>query len=303
MPSGFDRESNPTMSRTPIKLDRLTPSHGIVALLMGLAAALVTGDVWRDIRFIASRDDEYSHIFLVPLVALWLVWVRRVRLRHCPVSGTLLGPLLAGVGWWTSQYGFNHGMQSLWHGGALLVVVGAVISVLGKHVLFRFFPAIVVLLFLVPFPGEQRQMIALPLQAWTAQISKVLLDVMRVETEISGNTLTINGVPVMIAEACNGMRLVFPLLLVAYAFAYGLPLRDGVRLLILAAAPLTALACNVLRTLPTVWLYGRNNELVARQFHDWSAWAMLPLAFLVLLGLLRVLRWAALPVERYTLAS
>lgn len=291
------------MARTPVKLDRLTPTHGLAALVMGVLAIVVTREVWSDIHFIASRDEEYSHVFLVPVVALWLVWVRRVRFRHCPVSGTLLGPLLAAAGWGISQHGFNHGMQSLWHGGALLVVLGAVLSVLGKHVLFRFFPALVVLVFLVPFPGEQRQMIALPLQAWTAQISKVLLDVMGVETEISGNTLTINGVPVMIAEACNGMRLVFPLLLVAYAFAYGLPLRNGVRLVVLAAAPLTALACNVLRTLPTIWLYGRNNELVARQFHDWSAWAMLPVAFLVLLGLLRVFRWAALPVERYTLAS
>lgn len=291
------------MPRTPIKFDRLTPTHGLAALLMGVVAIVVTREVWADIHFIASRDEEYSHVFLVPLVAVWLVWVRRVRFRHCPVSGTLLGPLLTAVGWAVSQHGFSHGMQSLWHGGALLVVIGAILSVLGKHVLFRFLPALVVLVFLVPFPGEQRQMIALPLQAWTAQISKVLLDLMRVETEISGNTLTINGVPVMIAEACNGMRLVFPLLLVAYAFAYGLPLRNGVRLVILAAAPLTALTCNVLRTLPTIWLYGRNNELVARQFHDWSAWAMLPLAFLVLLALLRLLRWAALPVERYTLAS
>jgi exosortase len=289
--------------RVPFKFDRLTRWHALAAGTMALLGIAVTFEAWRDIHFIASNDDEYSQIFLVPLVAAWLIWVRRMRLRHCPVRGTILGPVLAIAGAVIGSYGFNHGVQSFWHGGSLLVVLGCVVSVVGKTALIRFLPAVIVLVFLIPIPGDLRQRIAIPLQAYTAQIAKVVLDLARIETEVSGNTLIVNGVPVMIAEACNGMRLVMPLLLVAYAFAYGLPLRNGVRMAILLVSPLTALACNVARTLPTIWLYGRQDEVIARQFHDWSAWAMLPVAFLILMGVIRLFRWAALPVERYTLAS
>lgn len=291
------------MTRFSVRLDRLTLWHGVAALVMGALGVLATLDAWREIHFIASHDEEYSHIFLVPLVAAWLVWVRRMRFRHCPATATVLGPLLVAIGWLIGSYGFNHAVQSFWHAGAVLVVLGCMLSVLGKQALVRFLPAAVVLLFIIPVPGHIRQEIAYPLQTWTARIAKVLLDILGIETDVSGNTLVIGGVPVMIAEACNGMRLVFPLLLVAYAFAFGLPLRSGVRAVILLVAPLTALACNVMRTLPTIWLYGRHNEELARQFHDWSAWAMLPVAFLVLVGIIRLFRWAALPVERYTLAS
>ena len=37
------------------------------------------------------------------------------------------------------------------------------------------------------------------------------------------------------AEACNGMRMVFALVLVSYAFAYSMPLRNTVRILVLIA--------------------------------------------------------------------
>ena len=108
----------------------------------------------------------------------------------------------------------------------LLVVLGCMVAVLGKHLIFRFFPAVAVLMFLVPVPGELRQDIAVPLQNWTARISTAMFDTIGVATiERSGNMLVVNGVPVTIAEQCNGVRGIFALVLVSYAFGFGLPLR------------------------------------------------------------------------------
>jgi len=185
----------------------------------------------------------------------------------------------------------------------VLVVLGCVVTVLGKQLLFRFFPAVAVLVFLVPVPGMIRQRIAIPLQTWTAQISQVILEVIGVPVERSVNQLTVNGIPVNIIEACNGLRMVWPLILMSYAFSFGLPLRNSVRFLVLAASPLAAIFYNVVRILPTIWLYSYHTKKVADVFHDYSGWLMLPIAFLTLLGLIKTLRWAMLPVMRYTLAS
>src|SRR4051812_30735008 len=133
--------------------ERWTIWHAVGAALMAVLGVLVTYDAWADIYHIASVDEEYSHIFLVPIVALYLIWVRRVRFRFCAPTGTILGPLVAAIGWLISAYGFYHGIQSFWHGGAVLVVLGCILSVVGKSVVFRFFPAVAVLIFLVPFPG------------------------------------------------------------------------------------------------------------------------------------------------------
>jgi hypothetical protein len=51
-----------------------------------------------------------------------------------------------------------------------------------------------------------------------------------------------------------------------------------------------------------VLLYGYSGVEWGDWFHDWSGWLMLPIAFFLLMSVLRVLKWALLPVMRYNLA-
>jgi exosortase len=283
--------------------DRLTLGHVVLATLMGAIGVLATFDAWQDIYLIARNDEEYSHIFIVPLVAVFLVWVRRIRLRHCKPSGRIIGPFVVAVGWFFNSLGFYSGVQSFWHGGAVLVVVGCMLSVLGKNVIFRFFPAFAVLIFLVPAPARIRLAVAGPLQNWTASITQRLLEAGGVvNTEVNGNALTINGHAVLVAEACNGLRMVFSLIMVGFAFCFAMPLKNFVRVLILLASPLAAIFCNVVRVIPTIWMYGYEPDY-APTFHTYAGWAMLPLAFGMLYGLIKTLQWAMIPVNEYTLAS
>jgi exosortase len=239
-----------------------------------------------------------------------MVFVRRLRFRHCKPIATSLGVLVVAGGWAIHAFGYYNGYQTLWHAGAVVVMVGCILSILGKHALFRFFPALAVLVFMIPVPPHYRLKIAVPLQQWTAQISQIILEVFAVPVERSGSKLSINGVDVNIIEACNGLRMVFPLILISYAFSFGLPLRNSVRFLVLLASPLSAIFCNVVRIVPTVCLFGYfpkkagdPGPSIGEVFHDYSGWLMLPISFLILLGIIKVLRWAMLPVMKYTLAS
>lgn len=279
-----------------------TPWHAVAAVVMAAIGAIVTRTAWLDIISIAYADEESSHIVLVPFVAAWLFWARRLRVRLCRPSGQWIGPLVAGLGWFLYVWGFNSAQQAVWHAGALLVVIGCVLSVIGKEALARFLPCFAVLVFLIPVPGKIRHAIAGPLQEATAWLTQAIFETFGVAVARSGNVLNINGNMVAVAEACNGMRMVFALVLVSFAFAYSYPLRNGVRLLILLSSPLAALFCNVVRLIPTVWLYGFSTKSIADAFHDASGWFMLPIAFLLLLGIIRLLRWALVPVARFNLA-
>jgi exosortase len=263
---------------------------------------LSTWDAWVDIYHIAIKDEESSHIFLVPIVASWLVWVRRMRVIQCRPRGLYIGPILVAIGWASSAYGYIHAVQTLWHGGAVLIVVGSFLSLAGRDILFRFFPAFALLIFLVPVPGMLRQQIAIPLQTAMASFTQDIFQILGFTLERNGNLLSINGVDVAIAEACNGLRMVFALVLVSYAFAFATPLYTYARLLIIAASPLSAIVCNILRMIPTVWLYGNAPPSIADQFHDIAGWVMLVVAFLLLMGIIRLLRWALIPIAPYTLA-
>jgi exosortase/archaeosortase family protein len=96
--------------------------------------------------------------------------------------------------------------------------------------------------------------------------------------------------------------MVFALVLVSYTFAYGMPLREPVRWIVLACSPVAAIACNVVRLVATVWLYGYGSPELADKFHDVSGWLMLPFAFLLLMLVIKALRWALVPVGQFNLA-
>lgn len=279
-----------------------TPSHFIGAAALGTIGVFATRDAWLDILRVATTDEESSHILLVPIVAAWMAWIRRIRLRFCPPTGTWIGPPIALAGWAMSAWGYYGEVLAAWHAGAIAMVVGCILSVVGKNVLFRFMPSFVVLAFMVPVPGGLRQQVAVPLQTATAAVTQGIFEILGVAVQRSGNLLIINNVDVTVAEACNGMRMVFALILVSYAFAFSMPLRNSVRALVLLASPLAAIVCNVFRLLPTIWMYGYGSHTIAEGFHDLSGWLMLPVAFLLLLGIIRLLRWALIPVARYTLA-
>ena len=182
-------------------------------------------------------------------------------------------------------------------------MAGAVVSAGGKQLITRFLPAASAALFLIPVPQRIRAEMAIPLQTSTAWIVDGVLDTIGVESRLAGNTLIVNGRSITIAEACNGMPMVFGLLLVTWAFAFAWPMRNSVRWLLLLLSPVVTLGCNVLRTVPLVWTYGTRSREAADWLHTYSGWVMLPVAFVVLLLVIRVLRWLDVPVERYRLAS
>lgn len=274
-------------------------------LLVGLAALAVFAarDIWQNIFTVGFGDEEQSHILIAPVVVVWLAWLRRDRLRLTPHAPSIWGPLVIAGGYGLSVYGFSDGLDLFWHSGAILMLVGAVLTVTGPRVLWKFLPAVVALAFLLPIPGRLRRPIANTLQDASAQATEFLLDIFAVPVARSGNLLTINGYDVAVAEACNGMRMVAALALVSFAFVFSVPMRTSVRILILLISPLIALIVNVIRLIPTVLMYGYSSEDRAQLFHDISGWAMLVLAIGMLWSFLGLLRWLEVPINPIPLSK
>ena len=279
--------------------------HVLLILVLVAASIFATLTQWLDILNIAMKDEESSHIFLVIPIAVWLVWIRRIRFRRCPPRASWVGPLMIFAGFCLAKFSMSESVQfqAGLHGGAVLMLIGAITTVVGMQVIANFIPAVLLLGLLVPIPGNLRLAIAGPLQNATARVTTTVLETMGFYVERSGNLVNINDMPIAVAEACNGMRMVFALVLVSYAFAFTVPLRNSVRLMVLLLSPVAAIICNVFRLVPTVLLYGYAPTDIADSFHDIAGWLMLPVAFLMLVGTTRALRWALVPTYRFTLAT
>ena len=267
----------------------------ILGLLLGVGA-WIHRTALLDIWMIGAGRSEQSHILLAPFVSGWLFWLRRSRLRSVRVSPSLWGPVLIMLGWTASWVGIETDTIVIWHGSALVTLLGCVVTVTGLAPLKLFAPAVVALLFVIPMPGSIRGVIAVPLQAMATVVTQFLLELFGVPTTRLGNVLTINGEQIAVGEACNGMRMVFALGVTIYAFVFSVPLRPSMRVLLLAISPLLALACNVVRLIPTAVIFGYGTAEQSRVFHDASGWVMLPIALVMLIGVLRLTSWIDVPI-------
>lgn len=256
----------------------------------------------KDILQIGLHSEEQSHILLVPFIALWLLWLRRSRIRSIWLAPSLLGPVIIAAGWIISWLGVQYDVQIAWHGGALITLMGCVVSMTGLSPVRKFLPVFIVLFFMIPVPGTIRLAIALPLQSLATSVTQMMLEVMGVPATRLGHVLLIHGEQVNVGEACNGMRMVFALGLIVFAFAFSMPLRQSVRGVMLVLSPLAALVSNVIRLIPTTIFFGYGTVEHAQMFHDISGWVMLPVALMMMVGVLKMIRWIELPVMSFRLA-
>ncbi|MEQ9094677.1 MAG: exosortase/archaeosortase family protein [Phycisphaerales bacterium] len=267
-----------------------------LVVLLGLAVVAALPS-WHNVLDLALRSDEYSHMLLVLPVFGLLLWQRRSRLAAVAPNYSLWGAVLAVAGVAMDFIGFASQIDAIKDLGMVVMLVAAVVAVAGWRWPLAALPAFGVLLFLVPVPGRLRQQIAKPLQEVSASITEWILGLLGQPVVRWGNVLEINGIEVAVAEACNGMRMVVALALVAYAFAFSMPLRPWARVVILVASPLIAVLANVLRLGPTVLSYGYLDLELADFVHDVSGWLVLVVALGVLWGSVALARWLELPIE------
>jgi exosortase/archaeosortase family protein len=97
--------------------------------------------------------------------------------------------------------------------------------------------------------------------------------------------------------------MVFALALVVFAFVFSVPFRPWTRVILIALSPVVALVCNVVRLVPTALVYGFSDPDTAEQVHDVAGWLMLPLSLVLLLGVVRLLRWLDFPVFRWRMLA
>jgi len=274
---------------------RVAAGAGIAAL-----SVIAMRSAWLDIAQIAWVDEESNQVLLAVPVMIWLFVMRKHLILRVPPETSLYGPVLMAIGALVCYYGYTQATQVFWHAGAVAMLLGSVWTVFGTAVIRSMLPIIGVMLFLVPVPAAIRLQFARPLQEFTAEAAHVVLIAIGQDSRQAGMMIYIDGKQaVRIDEACNGMRMLFSLLLVCYAYAMVNPLRAWVRILIIGLSPVMALLANVLRVVPTALVYAKNSSKnMGDFFHSVDGWLMTILAFLLLMGLIRLLEWAQIPVRQ-----
>ncbi len=216
-------------------------------------ALLLAGSLpifWIGIQSLARAwsTAEYSHGPLIPLISLYL-FLRELRRMPPPdpvatdrwpgVLVVIFALLLAAVGNLTRIPDIVTYAMIVWVGGVVLTVFG---WNRGRHHQL----GVVHLVFMLPLPQFLYWKLTIFLQGISSELGVWFVAMAGVPVFLEGNVIDLGVIKLQVAEACSGLRYLFPILSFSYLFAilYRGPLWHKIVLLI-SAAPLTVFMNSV----------------------------------------------------------
>lgn len=292
-----------TVSRTeaaPKRRRQVIFAVAAVALALGVYAPILyyMGLHWYQV-------EDYSHGFLVAPLALYFAWERQPQLRRAPIEPSWWGVAPLALSTVTLVIG-RLGVELMnMRVSFVLLLIGLVLLLLGRHV-FRILAFPLFFLFLmVPLPQSLVNVVAFPLQLTAADWAVQLLYHLEIPALREGNIIHLPNTTLFVAEACSGLRSLMALITLGVVFAYFFRKSWGERTIIVLSAIPIAIVVNALRVALTGILTYRFGQTAAEgMVHEFQGLTTFGAAFILLLAeawLLRKLwpdRWRPQPPRR-----
>lgn len=236
-------------------------------------------------------DENYSHGFLVPIIAGYFLWQRWPDLKDRLVKpdGMGLVVILWGVmqllvSWLGTEY-FT--MRS----SLVVLLIGMTLFWFGREVLKGMALPLGYLIFMVPIPYIVYDMLAFPLKLFVTKVSVAFLKLVGVVVMREGNIIMFPTTTLEVADACSGIRSLISLLAIAAAYSFLMKTTSVRRWIIIFSAIPIAVATNSLRVIVTgVLAQWWGAKAAEGFFHEFAGMAVFVLAMAMLVAFGELLR-------------
>ena len=268
---------------TSAQILRLPPLAWILAAV-ALAAGYVTFRAGVDLSagWIWTRP-EYSQGLLIPFIAAFLVWQQRDWLERALFPGAWSGVIVLLFAVALNSVGHLGGLFAQQY-AALVALGGLVLALVGARVFRRLWVALLILLFMIPLPDFLYQNLSAQLQLLSSRAGVWVIRQFGISVLLEGNVIDLGRMQLQVAEACSGLRYLFPLLTLGFIAAHFFKTVFWKRLIVfLSAIPIT-IGMNSLR----IGLIGVSVErwgprMAEGLLHDFEGWVVFMASGVVML--------------------
>ena len=236
------------------------------------------------------HQEEYSHGFLIPVISGYLLWQRRAQLTQVEFRGSWAGVLIAALGVAIYFLGALASITTVDTYALVIVLLGSALALMGWQA-FRIALVPLALLFLMnPMPAFFYNNLSSQLQLLSSELGVAFMRLCGVSVFLEGNVIDLGNYQLQVAEACSGLRYLFPLMTLGVIVAYLFKGRTWMRwCLFLSTVPIT-IAMNSLRIGVIGILVDRFGIAQAEGFLHWfEGWVVFMACLLLLLAEARLL--------------
>jgi exosortase len=281
------------MTQTGNDIPTAAPRPGVRAWhLLSVIILLAYFPVLHDLVLDWSTDDNYSHGFLVPLVAAYFLWRDRERWRkaifHYSPAGWVM--VLAALALFIVG---TAGAEYFTVRCSLVFLIFGLTWTFGGRPAIRlaWFP-IAYLLFMIPVPYVIYYSATFPMQLLASKLAGKGLAIVGVPLVRQGNVIHLPGYALEVAEACSGLRSLVALLALGAAYARLTQPGLGWQLALFICTIPIALAANVFRVWATaLGAYAISPKIAEDFLHEFSGVVVFVISFILLFVIGGVFYW------------
>jgi exosortase D (VPLPA-CTERM-specific) len=188
--------------------------HSALPLLLAVAGVLIYAG-WESLARMVEREwdnDEYNHCWLIIPIALFLAATRARELAATPWTRSWAGVALAMAGLVLMLLGNLSAVATLTQYSVIVTFWGVAWAMLGNRAVRTVWPALAYLVFLVPLPDFLQVQLSAQLQLVSSKIGVGVIRLAGLPVYLEGNVIDLGAVQLEVAEACSGLRYLFPLM-------------------------------------------------------------------------------------------
>ncbi len=194
-----------------------------------------------------SVDPNFSHGFLVPLVALYMVWYKKNEISEIPRESSKTGIFIIILGMLVHIAGNVGAELFLMRFSMIITLTGIIVYYYGFTLFRKIMVPVAYLILMIPIPSILWNKIAFPLQLFAAKISSQTISLLGIPVFREGNILHLANTSLEVVDACSGLRSLTSLIALTAAFAFIAPLSSFKKWILFFSAIPIAVAVNVIR--------------------------------------------------------
>jgi exosortase D (VPLPA-CTERM-specific) len=232
--------------------------------------------------------DEYSHGYMIPMVALYLVWQKQEALVKAVDYGSWGGAGLLVMGLIIFLMGELGSLYTVIQYAFLIALYGLVISMFGWRATRVIWAALAYLIFMIPLPNFIYNTLSNHLQLISSEIGVFVIRIFDISVFLEGNVIDLGSYQLQVVEACSGLRYLFPLMSFGFLIAYLFkgPIWQKV-FLFLSTIPITVLMNSFRIGVIGITVEYWGIEMAEGFLHDFEGWVI----FMGCLGVLVFEMW------------
>ena len=228
---------------------------------------------------------EYSHALLIPPIAAFLIWQQKDRLERVSFTGSWWGVCLVLLGGALLVVGQLGTIYTLIQYAYLVTLFGLVLAFTGSAAFRLLFMPLFILVLMVPLPQFVLANLSTKLQLLSSQLGVWFMRLFDISVYLEGNVIDLGGYKLQVAEACSGLRYLFPLMTLGFLMAYFYKGATWKRVaLFLSSIPVTLLM-NSVRVGTIGYMVEHWGIGMAEGFlHEFQGWAVFMASATLMLG-------------------